>query len=86
MYVLSSDDMIIVNDELERIRIAVDIANFMLSSWHSPEWADNKYENCSQDKKSTSRDPKPGHPKFESRVVICQRGQFYSHYNLYISI
>jgi hypothetical protein len=81
MYVLSSDDTIIVDDELKRIREAVDMANFTFSSWSSPEGADN-----SQDKKSTNRDPKPGHPKYESGGVICQRGQFYSYYNLYISI
>jgi hypothetical protein len=73
MYVLSSDDIMIVNGELERIWKAVDVTNFMLSSWNSPEGADNKkYENCSQDRKSTIRDPKPRHPKYESGVVICQ--------------
>lgn len=55
MYVLSSDDTITVNDEMKRTWKAVDMANFMISSWHSPEGADNKYENCSQDKKSTNQ-------------------------------
>jgi hypothetical protein len=35
----------------------------MLFPWHPPEGADNKYENSSQDKKSTSRNPKPGQYK-----------------------